>query len=47
MEYVSNNNLTIAREKKSDNTATVLTYYKFFEAMRNKMKEGKGKEKHA
>lgn len=47
MDYVSDNNLAIARETRTDKAATVLAYDVVFSAMRNKSKTGKEKERHA
>ncbi|MFR4145025.1 MAG: hypothetical protein ACLT1J_00930 [Mediterraneibacter gnavus] len=48
MDYVSNKNGTIAREKGADHASVLLAYDMLLTAMRNnKKKSGKGKEKHA
>ena len=47
MDYVSDNNLEIAEETRSDKAANVLAYDVVLAAMRNKEKTGKEKERHA
>lgn len=48
MDYVSNKNGTIAREKGADHASVLLAYDMLLTATRNnKKKSGKGKEKHA
>lgn len=46
-DYVSDNNLEIAEETRSDKAANVLAYDVVLAAMRNKEKTGKEKERHA
>lgn len=47
MDYVSDNNLDIAEETRSDKAANALAYDVVLAAMRNKGKTGKEKERHA
>lgn len=48
MDYVSNKNGTIAREKGTDHASVLLAYDMLLTATRNnKKKSGKEKEKHA